>query len=148
MESTVEAKIAELPTLSGLPPEELKEKQNDSGSNSVDLADEKLDLDSQVLDDEKPEYRNGEPVITTGRDVSRFVVDLRDDGGDALTVRSIVLGTVFAGMGAALCQVCTHLLFTFLSFLVLGYWSTNFLLFLLCSRAHSRRSTQLGDNPS
>jgi len=56
-------------------------------------------------DDDKPEYRNGEPVIRTGRDVSRFAVDLRDDGDAALTFRSIFLGTLFAGMGAALCQV-------------------------------------------
>ena len=50
-------------------------------------------------------FLNGEPIITTGRDVSRFVVDIRDDGDDALTFRSFVLGTVLAGLGAALCQV-------------------------------------------
>jgi hypothetical protein len=50
-------------------------------------------------------YLNGEPVVATGRDVSRFVVDIRDDGDDALTFRSFVLGTVLAGLGAALCQV-------------------------------------------
>jgi hypothetical protein len=50
-------------------------------------------------------FLNGEPVVTTGRDVSRFVVDIRDDGDDALTFRSFVLGTVMAGLGAALCQV-------------------------------------------
>ena len=48
---------------------------------------------------------NGEPVITTGLDVSRFQVDLRDDGDPALTFRSLFLGTVFAGLGAALGQV-------------------------------------------
>jgi len=48
---------------------------------------------------------NGEPVITTGEDVSRFVVDLRDDGEPALTFRSLLLGSFFAGLGAALCQV-------------------------------------------
>ncbi|KAF8348553.1 OPT oligopeptide transporter protein-domain-containing protein [Amanita rubescens] len=45
------------------------------------------------------------PIISTGEDVSRFVVDLRDDEDDALTFRSMVLGTVFAGLGAALCQI-------------------------------------------
>ncbi|KAF8635447.1 hypothetical protein AX15_000427 [Amanita polypyramis BW_CC] len=48
---------------------------------------------------------NGEPVIVTGKDVSRFVVDLRDDGDNALTLRSIVIGTAFAGLGAALSQI-------------------------------------------
>lgn len=60
-----------------------------------------VDLD----DDSKPILRNGEPVITTGHDVSRFVVDIRDDGDNALTFRSIFLGTIFAGMSAALSQV-------------------------------------------
>src|SRR5882762_1685796 len=48
---------------------------------------------------------NGEPIVTNGEDVSRFVVDIRDDGESALTFRSILLGTVFAGLGAALSQV-------------------------------------------
>ena len=52
---------------------------------------------------------NGEPVITTGEDVSRFLLTTRDDGDPALTFRSIVLGTVFAGLGAAMCQVCLRL---------------------------------------
>jgi hypothetical protein len=47
----------------------------------------------------------GEPIVTNGEDVSRFVVDIRDDGESALTFRSIFLGTVFAGLGAALSQV-------------------------------------------
>lgn len=82
------------------------EKQNDSGSDSVEIADEKIDAYIQPLDEnEKLEYHNGEPVITTGRDVSRFAVDIRDDGDESLTFRSIFLGTLFAGMGAALCQV-------------------------------------------
>ncbi|KAI5833165.1 peptide transporter MTD1 [Schizophyllum commune Tattone D] len=46
-----------------------------------------------------------ERVVTTGRDVSHYVVDLRDDGDPALTFRSLVLGTVIAGLGAALCQI-------------------------------------------
>ena len=58
-----------------------------------------------VEDDSSPAYRNGEPVITTGQDVSRFVVDIRDDEDPALTFRSMFLGTLFAGMGAALSQV-------------------------------------------
>jgi len=49
----------------------------------------------------------GEPIIMTGRDVSRFVVDLRDDGDPALTFRSLVIGTLFACVGAANTQVST-----------------------------------------
>lgn len=51
------------------------------------------------------QYVNGEAVITTGEDVSNFLLDTRDDGDPALTFRSFVLGTVFAGLGAALSQV-------------------------------------------
>ena len=58
-----------------------------------------------VKDDSKAIVHNGEPVITTGHDVSRFVVDIRDDEDSALTFRSMFLGTIFAGMGAALTQV-------------------------------------------
>lgn len=76
-----------------------KEKQNDSRTTSVEIADEKAT---------EPECRNGVPVIKTGRDISHFVVDIRDDGDEALTFRSILLGTVFACMGAALSQVSTH----------------------------------------
>ncbi|OCH87394.1 oligopeptide transporter [Obba rivulosa] len=47
----------------------------------------------------------GEPVITTGLDVSRFLIDPRDDGDPALTFRSLFLGTLFAGLGSALCQI-------------------------------------------
>ncbi|EEB99481.1 hypothetical protein MPER_00835, partial [Moniliophthora perniciosa FA553] len=38
-------------------------------------------------------------------DVSKFIVDLRDDGDDAVTIRSLVLGTLIAGLGAALVQI-------------------------------------------
>jgi len=76
-----------------------KGKQNDSRTTSVEIADEKV---------AEPEYRNGVQVIKTGRDISHFVVDIRDDGDEALTFRSILLGTVFACMGAALSQVSVH----------------------------------------
>ena len=57
------------------------------------------------LDDDGTVYVNGEPVISDGRDVSRFLIDPRDDMDPAITFRSLLLGTVFAGLGAALCQV-------------------------------------------
>ncbi|KAI0068493.1 OPT superfamily oligopeptide transporter [Artomyces pyxidatus] len=63
---------------------------------SLDLSDE----------EDKPLYVNGEPVVTNGRDVSKYVVDVRDDGDQAVTFRSVVLGTMFGGLGAALYQVC------------------------------------------
>ncbi|PPQ87345.1 LOW QUALITY PROTEIN: hypothetical protein CVT25_002095 [Psilocybe cyanescens] len=44
------------------------------------------------------------PNITTIEDVSQYAVDIRDDRDDALTFRSMFLGTLFAGIGAALCQ--------------------------------------------
>ncbi|KAF8842459.1 OPT superfamily oligopeptide transporter [Paxillus ammoniavirescens] len=57
------------------------------------------------IEDDEVVYVKGEPVITTGRDVSRFLVDVRDDGDQAVTFRSLFLGTVFAGLGAALCEI-------------------------------------------
>ncbi|KAG5641164.1 hypothetical protein DXG03_005870 [Asterophora parasitica] len=84
-------------------------KEADHDSNSVDDSKEK-DSDTSVEadnanDDEEVTYLKGEPVVDSGRDVSRFVVDIRDDGDNALTFRSMVLGTVLAGLGAALCQI-------------------------------------------
>jgi hypothetical protein len=61
--------------------------------------------DSSSEYDSKPILHNGEPIISTGHDVSRFVVDIRDDEDTALTFRSMFLGTIFAGMSAALSQV-------------------------------------------
>jgi len=55
---------------------------------------------------EKPLNVNGEPVITSGIDVSKYLVDLRDDEDPPFTFRSVVLGTVIGGLGAALYQVC------------------------------------------
>lgn len=94
------------PELTTTPPEKVEEKPMDI--SSVDLADEKgsgtLENDEAQYKNDEAQYKNGEPIITTGRDVSRFAVDIRDDGDTALTFRSIVIGTVFAGLGAALSQ--------------------------------------------
>ena len=68
--------------------------------------------DNCLEDDSKPTFKNGEPVITAGRDVSRFVVDIRDDEDPALTFRSMFLGTIFAGMAAALSQVSNYFFWT------------------------------------
>ena len=68
-----------------------------------------LDLGKYYVDkdtNEKLLYVHGEPIITSGRDVSKYLVDLRDDGDPPFTLRSIVLGTVIGGLGAALYQVC------------------------------------------
>lgn len=90
------------------------EKFDDKGS--TEKVDSKLDSpyekasfveDAYEGQKEGVKYVNGEPVITTGEDVSNFLLDVRDDGDPALTFRSFFLGTVFAGLGAALCQVGT-----------------------------------------
>lgn len=81
-----------------------------SSASSLDSTHDKLDGDA--FGNEEVVFVKGEPVITTGLDVSRFLVDTRDDGDPAITFRSMVIGTVFAGLGAALCQVrstpCLH----------------------------------------
>jgi hypothetical protein len=55
---------------------------------------------------EKSLYLDGEPIITSGIDVSKYLIDLRDDEDPPFTLRSVVLGTVIGGLGAALYQVC------------------------------------------
>ena len=92
-----------------------KSSVEDDGDETMKLdydgninVEKKLGSDGSIVktvDDEEVHRFNGEPVITNGTDVSRYVVDLRDDGDPALTLRSLTLGTVFAGLGAALCQV-------------------------------------------
>lgn len=105
--SDVDAKDKDL--LSQLP--ELDEKKLSSDSD-LGLKDSKLESErvSYVEEDTLGDvlYVKGEPVVQDGRDVSRFVVDLRDDGDDALTFRGLVLGTIFGGLGAALYQVRIH----------------------------------------
>ena len=75
----------------------------DPTTSSSSYYDDKASTDE---DDAGVVFVKGDPVITSGRDVSRFLVDLRDDGDVALTFRSFALGTIFAGLGAALSQVC------------------------------------------
>ncbi|RDB27799.1 Oligopeptide transporter 6 [Hypsizygus marmoreus] len=87
----------------------LDEKAGNKRADSVDIANGKdgkyPDSSVEGNDDDDVVLLKGEPVVTSGRDVSRFVVDIRDDGEAALTFRSLFLGTVLAGLGAALCQI-------------------------------------------
>ncbi|KAF8888579.1 oligopeptide transporter [Infundibulicybe gibba] len=84
--------------------EKLKLEKSDS-TEVIDEKNSSLDQEDPFASQDDVVLLKGEPVITSGKDVSRFVVDIRDDGEDALTFRSIVIGTVFAGLGAALCQI-------------------------------------------
>ncbi len=112
-----EKQLGGMPILSADPPppppadvqEHLPASAEKGGKASLDGKEAYSDSEksSQLdLDDASVVRLKGEPVVTTGKDVSRYVVDVRDDGGEALTFRSFILGTVFAGLGAALCQVC------------------------------------------
>ncbi|KAM6503339.1 oligopeptide transporter [Amanita muscaria] len=89
-----------------VPKEKITKKRNES----IEVVDY-LNKDDSFLEKrslETPsdvELVNGEPVIRSGKDVSRFIVDMRDDGDESLTFRSIFLGTIFAVLGAALCQI-------------------------------------------
>ena len=91
----------------------LKEKAYYVGT-TADEKDFSLDPDKSSDafndDNEGPLFVKGEPVITSGRDVSKFIVDLRDDEDPPFTFRSVVLGTLMGGLGAALYQVCTLVL--------------------------------------
>lgn len=98
--------------------EKLDEKTSIEGDGRFDD-----DYVSQTSNDPHRTLVRGEPVITSGKDVSDFVVDDRDDEDEALTFRSITLGTVIAGLGAALSQVCFF--------------------FVICATYHSSRVPQI-----
>ena len=78
-----------------------------------DYGDEKESPDAKAALNHDQEMRsvdshpnvNGEPIITTGEDVSNFLVDVHDIGGNALTLRSLVLGSLLSAFGAAVTQV-------------------------------------------
>ncbi|KAN0128570.1 OPT superfamily oligopeptide transporter [Lactarius tabidus] len=116
----------------------LKEKAAHVG-NTVDEKESALDPDKSSDgfndEDEGPLFVNGEPVITSGRDVSKFLVDLRDDEDPPFTFRSVVLGTLIGGLGAALYQIYIYkpiavgisAVFLLLVIYSLGvFWSTFF----------------------
>jgi hypothetical protein len=97
-----------MPELQGTLPT-LPSSSDKPTSNIPDDKEVSLDLDNSSgaeNEDEKPQYVNGEPVIRTGRDVSRYLVNLRDDQDPPFTFRSILLGTMVGGLGAALFEVC------------------------------------------
>jgi hypothetical protein len=85
----------------------ISKTSTDDGGNGIKILDYEGNDSNEKVEAtlEEPFMKNGEPVITTGLDVSRYVVDIRDDEDPALTFRSLTIGTVFAGLGAALCQV-------------------------------------------
>lgn len=97
LSSSTEPTVDEHATYAHTPPGE-KEASADWDKSYGDYEDQ----------DEEPLYVNGEPVITSGKDVSKYLVDLRDDGDPPFTFRSVFLGTVIGGLGAALNQVCIY----------------------------------------
>lgn len=102
--------VADLPVLhdDGYANEKISKSSSDDVVGKLDSPYEKGSSieDAYEGQQEGVTYVNGEPVIKTGEDVSNFLFDVRDDGDPALTFRSFVLGTIFAGLGAALSQVC------------------------------------------
>jgi len=87
--------------------EELKRAEVDNQSLRYETKEGEADSQNYVVHDDfgSTRFVNGEPVITTGADVSNYAVDARDDEDPALTFRSLLIGTVVAGLGAALSQV-------------------------------------------
>jgi hypothetical protein len=88
----------------------LQHSNNDT-SNSEAFLDksthEKEDVSGSLPDDpDGPLGNREEPLIRNGKDISEFVVSVRDDGDTGLTFRSFALGTTFAGLAATLSQVC------------------------------------------
>ena len=77
----------------------------DEKEAALDLDPDKHSSGFEDTVDEKSQHVNRDPVIANGRDVSRYLVDLRDDEDPPFTFRSAVLGTAIGGLGAALHQV-------------------------------------------
>lgn len=100
---------ADLPVLRGLSESIYANEKQIHSKSSDGNAESPLEKEASVVEDHSDRESvlliNGEPVIRTGEDVSNFLLDVRDDGDPALTFRSAVLGTVFAALGAAMCQV-------------------------------------------
>ena len=105
--SGVEKDSTPSPVLEKVEPEYVTEKlSHNSSDDAVNQFDKAAFLEG-ASDEDGVRVVNGEPVITTGADVSKYLLTLRDDEDPSLTFRSIVLGTVFAGLGAAMCQACS-----------------------------------------
>ncbi|KAJ3557724.1 hypothetical protein NM688_g1317 [Phlebia brevispora] len=102
-------------------PDDVEEVHEKEKENSLTGSDSSLE---QGLRDDK--LVENDRVITSGEDVSNYLLTTRDDGDPSLTFRSVVIGTVFAGLGAAMCQIY---LFKPLQIVV----STVFLLLLIYS---------------
>ncbi|GJE91208.1 oligopeptide transporter [Phanerochaete sordida] len=98
--------LSALPVLEDLPSADAYEEKKDEVS--IEEVRRKDSFGSSIEDTSDKESAllvNGEPVIRNGEDVSNHLISLRDDGDPALTFRSFVLGTLFAGLGAAMCQI-------------------------------------------
>jgi hypothetical protein len=89
-----------------------KHSADAASAEKISIAHAKFDpdADAAALDAALDTDRGAAPIITDGLDVSRYVVDARDDGGASITLRSVVVGTLMAGLGAALQQVRLHAL--------------------------------------
>jgi hypothetical protein len=73
---------------------ELDDKEKDLGGKvlTVDV----LDDQGNIKPPEPEKNAKGEYIIRTGSDAAHYLLSLRDDGDPSLTVRSFVIGTVFA----------------------------------------------------
>ena len=93
--------MASVDSLPVLPPQlDEKELPLDSPAEK-----EKFDSDAEASKDDVSVVLGQEPVIVDGKDVSKYIVDLRDDGDAPITFRSMLLGTILSGLTAALYQV-------------------------------------------
>jgi hypothetical protein len=87
------------------PTNDASNSEKSSGKTSPD---EKEEINGSPSDDSDvgPLRNQEEVLIRSGKDISEYIVDVRDDGDVCLTFRSLVLGTLFAGLAASLAQVC------------------------------------------
>jgi hypothetical protein len=77
--------------------------EDSSGRTSPSTQEKSSESFSEVC--EYPLQKQDQPLIETGADIAEFIIDVRDDGDACLTFRSILLGTIFAGLASSLGQV-------------------------------------------
>ncbi|KZS93887.1 oligopeptide transporter [Sistotremastrum niveocremeum HHB9708] len=90
--------------LSGLTPSTSKQAEDEKAWKS-DSGTSINDVVSPEKETPDSDWVKGEPIISTGEDVSNYAVDVRDDEDPSLTFRSLFIGTCVAGLGATVNQI-------------------------------------------
>ncbi|EME47911.1 hypothetical protein DOTSEDRAFT_146951 [Dothistroma septosporum NZE10] len=78
----------------------LDDSAHGKSATTAIVSDEEQDI--EVLSSKDTEYKQGNPIIKDGADVSKYLVDVRDDGDPSFTFRSMVLGSLFTALSSVI----------------------------------------------